>query len=155
MKATVTAAQPWPAFDIYVQRGWAAFGWYAISFPRWVYNVIVAAMLAVGALCAVAVWRERLAARRRGFELIVLILVAVGVLAAIEAAFYTTTGGRTVVSEQGRYVFPAIIPIAAVAVGGAYAFGRNRAAPILGGLVAAVLVISFAGQWLTLLGFYA
>ena len=25
--------QTWPAFDIYVRRGWASFGWYTFEFP--------------------------------------------------------------------------------------------------------------------------
>ena len=27
----------WPFFNIYVERGFAGFGWYAIFFPNWVY----------------------------------------------------------------------------------------------------------------------
>ena len=55
--------QKLPAFDIYVERGWAAFGWYAVKFPQWVYVLIALALLAGFALCAVAAWRERRAAR--------------------------------------------------------------------------------------------
>ena len=45
-------------------------------------------------------------------------LFPVSVLVAVEAAFFDPTGGRTVVAEQGRYIFPAITALAAIAVGG-------------------------------------
>ena len=52
----------WPFFNIYVQRGFAGFGWYAIFFPNWVYIPIVGGMLAVIVLGARALWIYR----RRG-----------------------------------------------------------------------------------------
>ncbi len=30
----------WPFFQVYIERGWGAFGWYSILFPRWVFVVI-------------------------------------------------------------------------------------------------------------------
>jgi len=144
----------WPAFDIYVERGWAAFGWYAIQFPTWVYVVIVGVMLVVGALCAVSVWRERAAARARGLELAVLVVVVAGVVAGVEAA-YLTSVPRSVVAEQGRYAFTAIIPLATIALGACFAFGRRRAATFATVLVVAVIGLSYASQVLTLTRFFA
>ena len=35
-----------PAFTIFVERGWGAFGWYDVFFPHWVYLAIAGAMVA-------------------------------------------------------------------------------------------------------------
>jgi hypothetical protein len=147
------AVQRWPAFDIYVERGWAAFGWYAMQFPRWVYVAIVAVMLAVGGLCVFAVRRERAAARPRALEIAVLLLALAGVIAGVEAAYFTTQG-RLTVSEQGRYAFTAMVPLAGIAVGAAFAFGRRRAPLVASGLVAAVAGLSFASYMLAFSRFF-
>jgi hypothetical protein len=146
-------AQRWPAFDIYVERGWAAFGWYAMKFPHAVYLAIAAVMLLAGALCVVAVWRERPAARRRMLELAVLVLAIAGVVAGVEAT-YQAGGPRTVVPEQGRYAFTAMVPLAAIAVGSGFAFGRRRAPLVAAGLVAAVAGLAVASYMLALTRFF-
>ena len=145
--------QRWPAFDIYVERGWAAFGWYAMKFAHWVYLVIALVMVAAAALCVAAVWRFRQAARRLNWELAVLVVALGGVIAGVEAAYFTTTG-RNVVAEQGRYAFTAIVPLAAIALGGSFAFGSRRAPVVAAGLVAAVIGLSFASQMLALTRFF-
>jgi hypothetical protein len=149
------ALQRWPAYDIYVERGWAAFGWYAQMFPTWVNLTIAAVMLLTGAACVVAVfWRERPAARRRALELAVLVAALAGVIGGVAAAYQTGTIGRPVVAEQGRYAFTAMVPLAAIAVGGTFAFGRRRAPLLAGGLVAAVAGIAVASYFLALTRFY-
>jgi predicted membrane protein DUF2142 len=148
------ALQRWPAFDIYVERGWAAFGWYAITFPRWVNLVIAAVMLLMGAGCFVAVWRERLVVHERALELGVLVLALAGVIGGVAAAYETNGLGRAVVAEQGRYAFTAMVPLAAIAVGGTFAFGRRRAPLVAAGLVAAVAGLAVASYMLALTRFY-
>jgi len=147
--------QRWPAFDIYVERGWAAFGWYAVMFPMWVYLMIVLVMIAAGALCALAVWRERIAARMRGWELAVLGLAVVGVVGGVEAAYLSGGPRPGPVAEQGRYAFTAIVPLATIALGACFAFGRRRAPLVATGLVAAVMGLAYASYWLSLSGFFA
>jgi 4-amino-4-deoxy-L-arabinose transferase-like glycosyltransferase len=146
--------QRWPAFDIYVERGWAAFGWYAVMFPGWVYGVITAAMIGAGVLCVAAVLRERPAARRRALELAVLALAVVGVVAGVEAANFTPTGGRQVVAEQGRYAFTAMAALAPIALGACLAFGRRLLVPAVTVMVVSMIGLSFASQLLALAGFY-
>ena len=34
--------QTWPAFSVFIETGWGAFGWLVYRFPRWVYVVIAA-----------------------------------------------------------------------------------------------------------------
>jgi 4-amino-4-deoxy-L-arabinose transferase-like glycosyltransferase len=146
--------QKWPAFDVFIEGGWAAFGWLVIRFPQWVYLVIVALSLAMAALCVAAVVRHRPAARRLGWELAVLVVAVAGVVAGVEGAYFTGSP-RAVPAEQGRYVFTALVPLAAIAVGGALAF-RDRVAVVLASALAvAVIVLGFASQVLSLSRFFA
>jgi hypothetical protein len=143
-----------PAYDVYIIEGWAAFGWVVIRFPSWVYTVITVVSVIVAVLCVVTVfWRERLAARSRGWELAVLLTALAGVLAGVAAAYFATTP-RTVPAEQGRYLFTAIVPLAAIAVGGTLAFGRRVAPVLAAALVAAVIGLDYASQFLSLDRFF-
>jgi small subunit ribosomal protein S36 len=143
-----------PAFVIFVERGWGAFGWYDVFFPHWVYVVILVAMLAVPVLALVAARREWAFVRRNLGEAVVLVLMPIAVVAGFEAAFYTT-GARPVVAEFGRYAFPAIAPLAVLVVASLQALGRRRALVAGGGLLVAMLALSYSAQLVTLTGFYA
>lgn len=147
--------QKWPAFDVFVEGGWGAFGWLVVRFPQWVYVVIALVAIAAAIACAAAVWqRRRGATRALGWELAVLVLAVAGVIAGVEAAYFTGTP-RGVPAEQGRYAFTAIVPLAAVAAGAALAF-RARAQPLVAaGLATAVIVLGYASQLLTLTWFFA
>jgi hypothetical protein len=144
----------WPFRAIYVVRGWGAFGWYTWIFPNWVYSLIIAAMGAVALLAVSAAVRERLAVWARNFEVAVIALFPVCVLVAVEAAFFAPNGGRTVVAEQGRYIFPAIAALAAIAVAGTFGLGRRWHVPLATTLVVAMIGLSYASQLLTLGSFY-
>jgi hypothetical protein len=144
----------WPFFQIYIQRGWASFGWYTFDFPRWVYYAIVLAIGAVGLLAANAAIRNWHAVRKRAFEVAVIVLFPVCVLVAVEAAFFEPTGGRTVVAEQGRYIFPAITALAAIAIAGAFGLGRRWQVPFVTTLVVAMMALCYASQLLTLGSFF-
>jgi hypothetical protein len=145
--------QKWPAFEVFIETGWAAFGSLVVRFPQWVYLVILAASLAAAALCAVAVVRRRARAWALGWELAVLIAAIAGVIGGVEAAYYTDQA-RSVPAEQGRYVFTAAVPLATIAVGAAMAF-RDRVAPLVAaGLATAVIGLGYASQLLTLTGFF-
>jgi hypothetical protein len=142
-----------PFYTIYIKRGFAAFGWYQIYFPNWVYRVILATMLAVAACGVLAVRRYRDWARRHWMEVLFVVLVPFVVFAAVEAAFYTPTA-RIKTAEFGRYVFPAMAALGALAAGACFAFGRRRALPVAAGLAAVMVVFNYASQFLTLAGFY-
>jgi hypothetical protein len=144
----------WPFKAVYLVRGWASFGWYTWSFPNWVYGVILAGMVATGLLALSTGIRERVFAKARFFELAVIALFPVCVLVAVEAAFFAPFGGRTVVGEQGRYIFPAIAALAAIAVGGTFGLGRRWQVPLATTLVVAMIGLSYASQLLTLSSFF-
>jgi hypothetical protein len=143
-----------PAFVIFVERGWGAFGWYDVFFPNWVYSAILAAMLAVPLLAVAAARREWIFVRANLPETAILLLVPVAVVAGFEAAFYTT-GTRPVIAEFGRYAFPAIAPLAVLVVASLHAVGRRGMLFAGVGLLAAMLALSYAAQLVTLTGFYA
>ena len=146
--------QKWPAFDVFIEGGWAAFGWLTVRFPMWVYVVIVVVSLAMAALCVAAVVRHRRAAWHLGWELAVLVVALAGVIAGVEAAYFTGEA-RAVPAEQGRYIFTALVPLAAIAVGGALAF-REKVAPIVAAALAtAVIGFGYASQVLALSRFFA
>jgi hypothetical protein len=144
----------WPFRQVYVERGWGAFGWYTWLFPSWVYTAIVIAMGLVALLALSAAVRERVAVLARFFEVAVIALFPICVLVAVEAAYFAPNGGRTVVAEQGRYIFPAIAALAAIAVAGTFGAGRRWHVPLATTLVVAMIGLSYASQWLTLGSFF-
>lgn len=144
----------WPFFQVYIERGWGAFGWYSVLFPRWVFIVILVTMAFVTVLGLKAAWRWRSLLKTRGWELLLILLVPLCVLLAVEAAFFVPNGGRTVVAEQGRYIFPAIGALATLAVLATFGLGRRLHVPLLTALVVAMIGLSYAGQLMTLAGFY-
>jgi 4-amino-4-deoxy-L-arabinose transferase-like glycosyltransferase len=146
--------QAWPAFDIYVKRGWGAFGWYAIGFPNWVYIVIATIMVCVAILAVRSVWRIRMNLRTHLLPVLLVALVIVSVIGAVEASFYTPNGGRAVVAEQGRYAFTAIGAFAIVAAGSCFAFGRRLAPWIASGVLTLVVVLNIASVFVAYTGFY-
>jgi 4-amino-4-deoxy-L-arabinose transferase-like glycosyltransferase len=145
--------QKWPAFDVFIEGGWAAFGWLVVRFPQWVYLVIAGVSILAAALCVVAVVRRRSQALRLGWELAVLLVAIAGVVGGVEAAYFTNSP-RSVPAEQGRYIFTAAVPLAAIAVGAAMAFSERIAPLVATGLAAAVIGLSYASQLLALTGFF-
>jgi len=141
-------------FTIFVERGWGAFGWYDVLFAHWVYVVIFLVMVLAVPLGASAARREWPWVRRHWIEALVLLATPVVVIVGFEAAYYQPTP-RAAIAEFGRYVFPAIAPLALLVVGALHAFGRSRmlAAGVV--LLVAMLALSYSAQLLTLTGFYA
>jgi hypothetical protein len=143
-----------PGFVIFVERGWGAFGWYDVFFRKWVYVVIFLAMVLTVPLGAWATRREWSWVRRHWLELLALIAMPAAVIVGFEAAYYTPRP-RAVIGEFGRYVFPAIGPLAVLVVGALHAFGRRRMLIMGVGLLVAMIALSYASQLLTLTSFYA
>jgi hypothetical protein len=143
-----------PGFVIFVERGWAAFGWYDVLFPHKLYIPIFLAMVLMVPLGVWAARRERLWLRRYWPETLAVLAVPVAVIMGVEAAYYTSAP-RALIAEFGRYVFPAIGPLAVLVVGALHAFGRRRMVAVGVGLLVAVMALSYASQLLTLTHFYA
>lgn len=143
-----------PGFVIFIERGWAAFGWYDVFFPHWVYLVILAAVVATVPLAAWALGREWTWVRAHWMEVLAILVIPVAVIAGFEAAYYTP-GVRPQIAEFGRYAFPAIVPLSLIAIGALHAFGRRRMLSVGVGVLIAMMFLSYAAQLLTLSAFYA
>ncbi len=143
-----------PGYDIFVRRGWGAFGWYDVFFPDWIYKLILSVMLAAVPLGVWAFVREWPWIKRHWLEVLTVVLIPIAVIAGFEAAYYSP-GIQTVIPTYGRYAFPAIAPIAVIVVGVLHAFGRRGV--LYGGVVLAMAMIalSYGAQLLTLTSFYA
>jgi hypothetical protein len=143
-----------PAFTIFVERGWGAFGWYVVFFQKWVYVVIFLAMVLTVPLGAWAARREWSWVRGHWLEVLALIAIPVAVVTGFEAAYYQPHP-RVLIAEFGRYVFPAIGPLAVLVVGALHAVGRRRMQTVGVALLVAMIGLSYASQLLTLTTFYA
>ena len=144
----------YPAWSIFVIRGWAAFGSYTAAFPDWVYGVIAGVMVLTILICPLAARREWSWVRRHPVELLALVAMPVSVIVGFEAAYYTP-GFRPAIAEVGRYAFPAIGPLAVLVVGALHAFGRRSMLAVAAALLVAMIALSYASQLLTLTSFYA
>ena len=147
-------AQRVPAFSIYVMRGWGAFGWYAILMPAWVLIGIALVIMGFGALGIIALVRYRRRLRPLAWEVLVLLAVPVCVFLGVEAVYASATPRPGAVAEQGRYIFPAIAALAALAVGACFAFGRRLALPLATVTVVGVIGLSLFGRLIEMAGFY-
>lgn len=72
----------------------------------------------------------------------------------MEAAYWSPVP-RPALGEFGRYLFPAMGALSAMAIGACFAFGRRWAGVMAAGLVGAMVVLNYASQLLTLAGFYS
>jgi hypothetical protein len=145
----------WPFFDLWIVRAFGAFGWYAMTFPDWVYWVVVAVVFLVAG-CAVAVLvRRRDAVRRLAWPLILLALVIGGVIAGVHSYYLGAHPRVGYMAEQGRYAFPAITAFAAVTVGSLLVLPRRWVLPAVVALATGMLGFDWAAQMLALTRFYS
>jgi hypothetical protein len=143
----------WPAYDVYVRGGFAAFGWVTVQFPPLVYQIIMGVLLTAGVAAVVAAVRYRRQVLAGWRPALVLMVAILGVFGLVAAA-YVTDVPRSIPGEQGRYAFPALVPLAALAAFACLAFGRRHAVYAAAALVAAMAGLGVAGWWLALSGFY-
>jgi hypothetical protein len=143
-----------PAWVIFVERGWADFGWSTVLFPAAVYSVLGALMLTAIGLALFAAVREWPWLKRNWKLAVVVLATPVCVFLGFEATFYLPAA-RGIVPEFGRYEFPAIAPLAAIVVGALHAFGRRRALTAGAVVLVAMIAFSVASELLTLTTFYA
>jgi hypothetical protein len=143
-----------PGFVIFVERGWAAFGWYDVFFPHKLYVLICLVMVLTVPLGIWAARREWNWVRTHKLELLALLAMPVAVIMGFEAAYFSQTP-RTLIAEFGRYAFPAIGAVAILVAGSLHAFGRRWMLTVGVVLVVAMISLSYASQLLELTSFYA
>lgn len=141
----------WPFHAIYIERGFAAFGWVADFFPRWVYQVVLWTMTTCGVLAGAMTVRRWAVVRRYWREAAFLLLVIVAVIAGVEFAYYAATPRPAYLTpEQGRYAFTAMVPLAGIALCGLLAFKRRVAMAGASVLVGAMIAFGAASHLLYL-----
>jgi hypothetical protein len=146
-----TQAGAWQFKYIYVERGFASFGWVADYFPGWVYDVVVLVMAAAGLLALEMTRHLRRIVIRYWREAIVMMLAIIGMIAVVENEFYTVIPvPQYLTGEQGRYAFTVLVPLAALALCGLMRFKRDRAVTIAAVVVAAMICFSGASHLLYL-----
>lgn len=144
-----------PGFEIWVVRGFGAFGWYAMTFADWVYLVIVAVLIGIAVMAVLTLRRRYAGARRLAAPIAVLVLVVAGVIGGVHAYYFGESPNHRAIPEQGRYAFPAITALAAIAVGSFLALPRRWRVPAVACLVAATMWLDLAGQLTSLARFYS
>lgn len=109
----------WPLRVVYVERGYNLFGWPTAEMTEWVMVLVKIALLTGWLFALRAAWRGRARWRERGAAVLVLVLGILAVLSFVAYAYATLTP-RVTPGEQGRYIFPAIVPLAVL-----FALGAN------------------------------
>ena len=102
------------------QSWWGMFGWLSVSLPSWLYAALLAFTLISGGLFLAWWWRKRKGlspAQARALTA----LAGLALIAGLGFIWYNTK----YVQHQGRYLFPALIPVAlAMALGWQNALSR-------------------------------
>jgi 4-amino-4-deoxy-L-arabinose transferase-like glycosyltransferase len=141
----------WPFHYVYIKRGFADFGFGFVFFPEWVYTVITIVMGISAALGLCMIWRRWTAVRRHWLEAVFLLLVVLGVLGGVDFAYYSATPTLpSLIPEQGRYAFTALVPLAGLAVCGLASFRRGVATVSMTLLVGAMISLAAASHLLYL-----
>ncbi len=149
----VPAIERLPAFDVWVETGWAAFGWLEVRFPEPVYVVlaVLTAALIAGGLAVVL--RRR---RRQDLALVGFFgLVGLSLLAGLHWVEYKALVNDGVVFNQGRYLLP-LLPLLGVCAAATLTLVPARLRlPATGALIGAAFVLQVFSLALIAGRFYA
>jgi hypothetical protein len=143
----------WPFYDVYIVRGWGAFGWYSFLFPKVVFVGIVALLGVLLALGIAALWKARATFRVWGWEVAFLIAVPITVFTAVSFSYYTDKP-QPVPGEQGRYLFTAAAPLAALAAGALLGLPTRWQRPAAAAFVTGMAGLAYAGRLTYLTGVF-
>lgn len=137
----------YPAYNVWVATGWAAFGWVTVYFGHGVYPWFLAITVAVGVLAAVrlaSLWRRHRGQRVVRSEAVPIAIFLALALVALVGGLHLTEYRLDSPTNQGRYLFP-LAGLAGCAVALALTVLPRRARPIgLAALLAALVVFQFA-----------
>lgn len=137
----------WPLYDIYIVRGWGRFGWLTAGLTPGIVRLIGIGLLGGLLLALVAAIQRRRTWREWLPPSGLLVVCVLGMLLFVAVAYAVPTP-RSVFPEQGRYLFPALVPFAVIIGAGASALaGRWRSAYL--GVVSAAMPVVAALGWLS------
>ena len=143
-----------PVFDVWVETGWAAFGWLEVRFPEPLYVLLalVTLVLVAGGIAAVV----RLRHRRTLLVLAGLfVFTGLALLAGLHWVEYRTIVNQGHSFNQGRYLLP-LVPLFAAAAAGALSLLRpQRRAAAAGVLLGGLFVLQLASLSIMVARFYA
>jgi hypothetical protein len=134
-----------PIWDIYIVRAWGGFGWLDVTLPHPLFVAIAITIGLVFVLALRGLWLEREAVRARLPEIVLLLAAFVCVAGFTHAAFARINPGAPL-SEQGRYLFPAITVPAVTAIGACFGLGRRLAPAGAAALVTTMMLLSGFAQ---------
>ncbi len=143
----------WPLYDIYIVRGWGAFGWYSFLLPKVLFTAILVSLALLLATGIVALWRARARFSAWNWELGFLLAVPITVIVAISFAYYTPTP-RSVPGEQGRYLFTAAAPLAALAAGALIGLPLRWQRPAAVAVIVGIAGLAYGGRLTYLSGVF-
>ncbi len=100
---------------VYFRRFWEVFTWITIEYPDWVYWLLAGSVLAAAAGWGLALTRDRPRwPRHEAGPLLFLLAAFLVMLAALTWQIYDLTAARGILAAtHGRYLYPAMIPLAA------------------------------------------
>lgn len=138
----------YPAYEVWLGSGWAAFGWANVWFPSWVYYLFLAVVIAAAAgllVTAVRGWRalrgRTRADRLHWWPVAAAILLAFGpLLAGLHWTDYTMLHAKEPPFMQGRYLLP-VTAVFAVALTQALRALPRRAQAVAGAALVGGLVV--------------
>ena len=148
-----TRLSRWPAFVIYIDRGYGLFGWKSTSISYEVKRSILFALALGWGLALVAAFRARRQWRSWLGGVVILGGALLGVLAFVSYA-YTSAQIQTEPGEQGRYVFTAMVPLAVLLSCALTAFRGRLAQIAFGAGVSAAWVLAVVAWTSALRGWF-
>lgn len=151
--AGTTELMRWPAFVIYIQRGYGLFGWKSMSLSYDLQRLILLALSIGWVLALVAAVRARAHWRSWVGAAVIMGGAVLSVLAFISYA-YATSQIHTEPGEQGRYAFTAIVPLAVLMSGAVVALRGRLGQLVLGGGVTAAWVLALLACTSALRGWF-
>ncbi len=137
----------WPLYDIYVVRGWGRFGWLTAGLTPGIVRLIGLGLLGGLLLALVAAVQRRRSWRTWLPPAGLLVICVLGMLLFVAVA-YAVPEPRSVFPEQGRYLFPAMVPFAVIIGAGASALAGRWRLIYLGVVTSALPMIAALG-WLS------
>lgn len=143
----------WPFWDIYIVRGWGSFGWYSFNLPRAALMAVVGVGAAIACVGVVALWRQRADVARWVWEVLFLVAIPITVFVAISFAYYTAAP-RDVPGEQGRYLFTAAAPLAALAALSLLGLPKAWQRPVGVTLLVGLAALTYLGRLTYLTGVF-
>ncbi|WP_146175315.1 DUF2142 domain-containing protein [Paraconexibacter algicola] len=112
-----SALERWPAYRIYVDRGYGLFGWKSTNLTIGLLRGIFAGLL-VGWMLAIAAAIRHRSRWREWAGPVTVLLGAIGSVLLFVSWAYASLDVRTDLGEQGRYIFPALVPLSVLLVSG-------------------------------------